>query len=153
MNEKCLDKIVKSIPEEFLIRNRVKTWEELSLGEIENFVDDYLVSEGFFQLTKLVDAINICKREPCNIYKQIFHDGFVDEDDIWEKPTKKYFREIQSCEITEEDSEDIIKVWTSILEAYKGIPEIDYKKYWWLISSEYFERYPNSEFIADRSII
>jgi len=152
MNEKCLEKIVKSIPEEFLMRNRVKTWEELSLEEIEDFVEDYLMYEGFFQLTKLVDAINICKKEPCSIYKQIFYNGFIDEDDMWEKPAKKYFREIQGCKIVEEDSEDIIKVWTRILEAYKSTPEINYKKYWWLIASEYFERYPNSEFIADQMI-
>lgn len=152
LNEKFLDIIGESIPKKDLLTNFAEYWEELSVVTFEEYVDDYLMDNGFFQLTKLVDAINICKREPCEISKQIFYDGFAINDDIWGKPTKKFFSEIKGCEIEKDDIELIIKIWRHLMEAYESFPKVDYKKYWWLISIEYFERYPNAEFSVDQLI-
>ncbi|MBP2045190.1 HEPN domain-containing protein [Methanobacterium aggregans] len=152
LNGKCLDIIGESIPKEILRKNKSCEWESLPLELLEEYVEDYLMDEGFFQITKLVDAINICKKEPCQIYEQFFYDGFSVSDDIWEKPSEKFFHEIQGCTIEKKDLGVILPIWKRLLDSYDEFPNFNYKKYWWLIASEYFERYPNSSFISDQLI-
>lgn len=102
-------------------------------------------------MEKLIQSINISVQEPVCISRI---DAFSNQDYI--KTVQyydiKYFNWDDGCYIKEKDIPIIHYLYSTLLDADKGLYETDYKKNWWIIAVDYFERYAESEFIADQLI-
>lgn len=102
-------------------------------------------------MEKLIQSINISVQEPVCISRI---DAFSNQDYI--KTVQyydiKYFNWDNGCYIKEKDIPIIHYLYSTLLDADKGLYKTDYKKNWWIIAVDYFGRYAESEFMADQLI-
>lgn len=136
------------------ISNCLKFRLDESKCEEEGPAGEYYLIDACWKLSKLTEAINIAKKEPCTILRIDLYNNNEYIDTVERTINNHYYHgEFETCVISKEDVKSIMKITNLLLKADKGnLVFKDLKKYWWLNAKEYFIRYLESDFISDQTI-
>lgn len=141
------------ITDEFIEYIKVEEENKLSAEDLEFFV----LTEAVWQILKMEEAINISKSHPCEILradiindKKYIADFTNDKYNLYLDIKTKYFEDM-NCLIEEKDIKTINAVFSLLVDKSRD-KNRDYKKYWWLIPTEYYNRHCNSYYTADQII-
>lgn len=118
--------------------------------------DGAFVSDMASKLIRMEEAINLCNEHPCSIIRIDISDEEYYYPDIGEdyyiNTNRRHFEDIK-CKIQERDLELINLLYSKLLEIYdNGEDNRDYKKFWWLIAVEYYNKFDKSINFSDQII-
>lgn len=150
-NYSFIRNVGKNIPQQNLRHYSVDFWAELGEKDLEEEVHD----DALTQLVTFVDAINIYKRNPCQILRIDLYDEGIFLYNKWTADHPLNFHEIMGCNLIDEDIKPINSIFSKILDAgpsYFQREKKYFKRYWWMIALDYFLRSPISFNTADQLV-